>query len=141
MKNLVIMLMLLVVSFGGLSAQGRGDVKSLAVDTLQGNETVNFEAIQLTGDYNSLVIQALCTQTGGTSDGSLILKASVDGTTYTTINTTTDLLAAFPNDTLTITNGASVQWVLGSTPWRYYRVSGAGTVNDSTQVTIKYIIK
>lgn len=140
MKNLIVLFVLALLSFGTVEAQ-RGTVYTLAVDTLQGAETVNFEAIKITGDYNSIVIQALCTQTGGTSDGSLILKGSVDGVTYTTLVTTDNFLYAYPNDTLTITNGASVQWVLDATPFLYYRVTGAGTSGDSTKVAIKYVYK
>ena len=140
MKNLIVLFVLTLLSFGTVEAQ-RATVYTLAVDTLQGAESVNFEAVKITGDYNSLVVQALCTQTGGTSDGSLIIKGSVDGVTYTTLNSTDNFLYAYPNDTLTITNGASVVWQFESTPYLYYRVTGTGTSGDSTKVAIKYVYK
>ena len=123
-----------------LQAQ-KGRVYSVAVDTLNGNETVNFTLGQITGGYETLTIQALCTNIGGTSDGTLILQGSVDGTSYLTINDETGVLKGYPNDTLTITDGAVVQWVVQDTPWNFYRIQGAGTASDTTLITGKYVYK
>lgn len=129
-----------VLSVLAINAQ-KGRVYSVSVDTLNGNETVNFTLGQITGGYETLTIQALCTQVGGTSDGTLILQASVDGTSWLTVQDATGVLKGYPNDTLTITNGAVAQWVVDETPWNFYRVQGAGTASDSTLVTVKYVYK
>lgn len=109
------------------------NAQSVTFDTLNGNETVVFDAMR-----GADQIQALCTNIGGTSDGTLILKASVDNITYVTITETAGLITCFPNDTLTITDG--VGWVVDikDNPFNYYKIVGAGTVNDTTLVTIKW---
>lgn len=129
-----------VLSVVAINAQV-GRVYSVSVDTLNGNETVNFTLGQITGGYSTLTIQALCTQVGGTSDGTLILQTSVDGTSWRTVQDAIGVLKGYPNDTLTITNGAVVQWVVDETPWNFYRVQGAGTASDSTLITVKYVYK
>jgi len=139
MKKFAI-LIVFVLSVMALQAQ-KGRVYSVAVDTLNGNETVNFTLGQITGGYETLTIQALCTNIGGTSDGTLILQGSVDGTSYLTINDETGVLKGYPNDTLTITDGAVVQWVVQDTPWNFYRIQGAGTASDTTLITGKYVYK
>lgn len=101
------------------------------VDTLQGNETVNFEVMQA-----ATQIQAVCTQLGGTSDGKLYLQGSVDGTSFVNVTEATGLVKFYPNDTLTITNVAI--WLIGINQklFNYYRVKGTGTANDTTKVVI-----
>lgn len=139
MKKFILSLVF-ILSVLAVNAQ-KGLVYSVSVDTLNGNETVNFTLGQVTGSYDVLTIQALCTQVGGTSDGTLILQASVDGASWLTVQDATGVLKGYPNDTLTITNGAVAQWVVDETPWNYYRVQGAGTASDSTLVTVKYVYK
>jgi len=139
MKKLFLIMSILAFTLVGFSQPNK--TLTVAVDTIQGAETVNFGAIKITSTVGYLTIQALCTQTGGTSDGSLILQGSVDGTTYTTLQATDNLFYAYPNDTLTITNGASYQAILKDAPFQYYRIQGAGTANDTTKVTIKYIYR
>lgn len=118
-----------------------GIVQTIATDTIQGAETVNFTAARLTGSYSSTVIQATCTELGGTSDGTLILKGSIDGTSYLTLTDENGIIKGYPNDTLTITDGATVQWVISETPYSYYQVQGAGTTGDTTLVTVKLLYK
>lgn len=125
MKNLVIVFL---VMMAGL-AFGQRSIS----DTLQGNETVTFDVMQ-----DAKQIQALCTQLGGTSDGTLILKGSVDGTTYVTLSETAGLINFYPNDTLTITNGAAWLVTIQEKLFNYYKVVGAGTASDTTLVTIKW---
>jgi len=119
----------------------RNSVISLTVDTLQGAETVNFDQITFNAGYQSLVIQALCTELGGTADGNLWLNASVDGTSWVTVSDAAGLIKGFPNDTLTITDGAVWDVVIQDVPFKYYKVVGNGTASDTTKVTIKYIYK
>ena len=105
-------------------------------DTLQGNETVNFTSLKQPGQ-----VQVLCTQLGGTSDGTLFLQGSVDGTSFYNITETSNSLAFYPNDTLTITNGAVWLISVKDKPFQYFRVKGVGTASDTTLVTIKYLRK
>ncbi len=119
----------------------KGKTVTMAVDTLQGNETVNFAlSPTFSGEY-SLTIQVLCTELGGTSDGSLRLEMSLDGTSWEAFTSTANVMYAFPNDTLTIVDGAVVTWTIVNTPWSKYRFVGAGTASDTTLISGKYIFK
>lgn len=135
MKRLIL---LVVMAFGLVAFANAQRIYTVTADTLNGNETVNFGAIRSTDAFGLLTIQALCSNIGGTSDGTLILQGSVDGTTYTTVTSTADMFTCFPNDTLTITDAASWQIAIQNSPFNYYRVQGAGTASDSTLITIKY---
>lgn len=138
MKRLITLLAVMMLGIASMAQIGV--VKTFDTDTIQGNEYVTFGPVTITGTYESLVIQALCTQLGGTSDGTLILQASVDGTSYNTV-TESNFADFYPNDTLTITNKAIWSAVLKGAPYKYYKVYGDGTPSDTTKVTIKYILK
>ena len=137
-KIFLIFTLMLTVSV--LYAQ-KNRVNTMPVDTLQGNETVSFEVISFSSHYKSLTIQALCEELGGTSDGTLRLDASVDGTSYETITDAGGLAKGYPNDTLTIVDNAVWQFVIQDVPFKYYKVVGTGTAGDTTKVTLKYIYK
>lgn len=150
MKKFVIILSLLVASVFAFGQ--RGVLNTVTVDTLQGNETVNFAiGNTIIGSYNSLSVTALCTQIGGTSDGTLTLYGSHDGTNYVFVNGAADsnILTASPKasitgadmNQITITNGLVANWVITGNPYRYYRVAGVGTASDTTQVNITYVYK
>lgn len=124
-----------------LSFAQTGVVKVITLDTLDNTNPKTSQIITAGGSYNSIAIVAKCTQLGGTSDGSLLLKASVDGTSYQTVTSSTGIANFFSNDTLTITSGAIWNIVVKGAPWKYYELVGMGTANDTTLVTIKYIIK
>ena len=148
MKKFVFLLALVVL--GTLSYGQKAKINAVTVDTLQGNETVNFAIGKITGDYTTLTIQALCTQLGGTSDGTLTVYGSVDGTSYSFINTVgAETLTASPKasitgadlNQITITDALVASWVIKDTPYLYYRVVGGGTANDTTKITIHYTYK
>lgn len=109
------------------------------VDTINGNETVYFPTGAITTS-GTLTLQALCTEIGGTSEGTIRLEGSVDGLSWETLTATAGLVFGYPNDTLTIVDAAVGTWVVKENPWKYYRLAGAGAANDSTLVTVKYII-
>jgi hypothetical protein len=105
-------------------------------------ETAYTGQVQLHGSWASVVIQALCTQDGGTSDGQLILQGSVDGTSYINLAPKAQRFLYFPdNDTLTITSGAIQTVVIVGNPFAYYRWKATGTANDTTTVSTTYIFK
>lgn len=132
----------LILSFFALVAFASAQkVHTVAVDTLQGAETVNFGAIKSSLGEGTLTIQALCTQLGGTSDGTLNLYGSVDGTSWVKVLETAGIFHFYPNDTLTITNGAVMSVVIKDSPFAQYRFTGVGTSADTTLVTPKYHFK
>lgn len=139
MKRLLL-LTAFIVCVLSLKAQ-TGTVRTFATnDTLQGAETVNFGPLTISGSYNALTIQALCTEIGGTADGTLWIDVSVDGTSYETL-TESDGADFFPNDTLTIVDAAVWTLTIKDAPWKYYKIVGTGTSGDTTLITTKYILK
>lgn len=134
------MLVFAVVAMAA-SAQ-RGRVVSLDADTIQGLETVNFETFSTSGSYNTISVEALCTQLGGTSDGTLTLYGSNDGTNWVFINGVGGLVIASPKasntgtdlNQLTITDALVASWVVKGSPFRDWRITGVGTTGDTTLV-------
>jgi hypothetical protein len=103
-------------------------------DTIQGAETVTFTVINGVGQ-----LSALCTDDfGGTSDGTLILQGSVNGTVFETVTETAGLFSFYPNDTLTIAPNAEWLVAIQKPVFNYYRVSGTGTSGDTTLITISW---
>lgn len=144
------MLVFAVVAMAA-SAQ-RGRAITLDFDTIQGAETVSFETFRTTGSYNSISIQALCTQLGGTSDGTLTLYGSNNrGTDWVFINGADGgAVTASPKasvtgtdiNQLTITNTLVANWVVDGSPFNDWKIVGVGTTGDTTLVSnITVILK
>lgn len=128
-------------------AQSRNSINTVTVDTIQGAETVNFAIVQLRANQDLISITALCTELGGTSDGTLTLYGSFDNTNFVFINGADGgAVTASPKasvtgtdiNQLTITDGLVGNWVVDKNPYRYYRVAGVGTTGDTTQINISY---
>ena len=148
MKKLI--LVLFVSLFAMAAMAQRGSLHTLAVDTLQGAETVDFATITLNGSYNAVSITALCTELGGTSAGTLAAYGSNDGTNWTLINgvgggvITASPVASITGadlNQLTITDALVANWVITDTPYRRYKITGVGEISDTTQVNITYVYK
>lgn len=138
MKRIVL---IIAMTFAVLGAANAQKVIAGTPDTLQGAETVTFSNITSTSSKGTLAIQALCTQLGGTSDGTLVLQGSVDGLSFTTLTETTGKFNFYPSDTLTITDGAVMEAVITNSPFKYYRWKGTGTASDTTLITPKHVGK
>ena len=115
-------------------------VTASEADSSKGAET-DYQYIPNAGGFTSqydLTIQVLATQLGGTSDGTISLEGSVDGTSYAAIDNT---VFTATDDSLTITNGAV--WVVNIPITRHYkyRLKIAGTASDTTLLTTKYLYK
>ena len=140
MKKLLILsalFMMSVVMFG----QTKGTVTTLTVDTIDSVTAVNFPLVVEFENNQTIAIQAVCANVSGTSEGSLYLQGSLDGTSYQTLSTTAGFLVGVTNDTLTISDGAIGLWYLVSSPFNYYRLQGTGGAGDSTEVTVKWVRK
>lgn len=109
------------------------NAQRVTVDTLNGVGTVNFEKLLWPGS-----IQAHCEELSGTSDGTLRLQASLDGEAWQYVSETDGLANFYPNDTLTVTNGAVLLVNITKKAFPYWRIVGTGTADDVTKVTIKY---
>lgn len=133
---------MLVFAFVALAASAQiGDVRITNADTITNTGVVTSDVIQITSNYNALTIQAVYTQLTGTSAGSAVLKASVDGTSYITINNADGMVKGWPNDTVTITNGAIYDFVIKDVPFKYYKLVSTGSGTSTTRVVVKYILK
>jgi hypothetical protein len=139
MKKVITTLAIIFAVLFTLNAQ-KGQEKSVTVDTVKGDETVNFNIACMNGGYSELVVQALCTQVGGTSDGTIVLERSVDNSSWETVTALTDIIVGWPNDTLTIVNAAVGLWSIRE-PLGCYRLSATGTASDTTKITPKYRLR
>ena len=118
MKKLLILLVSMVVM---LSA----NAQYTSTDSLNGADTVY---IVMT---NAGMAQISCTQTGGTSDGTITAEASIDGSFWVPLDTTNTAWFDYSgNDTLTITDGAT--WIVTFKELYKYRFKAIGTAGDST---------
>jgi len=150
MKKFILILVFAVAAMAANAQRGR--VITLTPDTLQGSETVNFEAFQTTGSYNSISVQGLCTELGGTADGTLALYGSNDVSNigWTLINgvgagiLTASPMASLADTTLnviTITDALTPSWTVKGSPFRNWKVVGVGTASDTTLVELTVILK
>lgn len=148
MKNIIFLLVFVIAAMAA-SAQ-TGKVKTITTDTVKGAETIYFDPIVVSGSYQSLSIQFLCTQLGGTTDGTIYVLASNDGTNYTLLNNVDEkLIFASPyarmNDSITaklnLYNAATLNFVIKEPPHRYYKVGVTGTASDTTKLTGNYLFK
>lgn len=149
MKKYIFILVFAVVAMAA-NAQS-GHVYTVPTDTLKGIETINFAIATLrVPSYKSLNITALCTQIGGTSDGTIAIYGSLDNTNWTFINGVGgDVITASPQASITgadlnqvtITNGLVANWVIKDVPYIYFRGAAVGTALDTTQVDFKYMYK
>jgi len=126
MKRLFILLTVALISFT-VSAQRE------ITDTLNGAETVVFAEM-----LNASQVQVLCSNVGGTSDGSIVLKGSVDGVSYVVLDEKSGSVEFYPSDSLTIVDGAVWLVDIKGDVFNYYKVSGSGTASDSTLITINW---
>ena len=113
--------------------------RTITADTLTKVETINFASMQ-----GAETVTAICTNVGGTSDGTLTLYGSIDNTNWVFLNFVGGVLGtASPKasitgadlNQITITGGLVASWTdLGEYP--YYRVTAVGTANDTTAVQV-----
>ena len=142
MKKLLFIVVFAVAAMAA-TAQ-KGVVVELDVDTLNGAETVYFETPIFTGS-DAFTLQAACDNIGGTSEGTLSLEASVDGSDWVPLAEQDGLIHGFAttgeNDSLTITDNANISWIIQKNSFLQYRVKGTGAASDSTLITVKYVRK
>ena len=140
MKKLFILFAFLV-AWAVMFGQSKGTVTTLTVDTIPSAAAVNFPLVVEFEGNQSIAIQAVCANISGRSEGNLYLEGSLDGTSYETITSTASFMYAYPNDTLTIVDGAVGLWYLVKSPFNYYRLQGTGGASDSTEVTVQWTRK
>ena len=135
MKNRLLIIGLVLFSFTVMAQKGYK--QTIPTDSVNGIETVYFNTVELVKG-GSLTMQLLCTNTGGTSDGTAVLQASEDRVTWRTLNETTDFLIVFPNDTMTLAADTVGLWILPYNPFGFLRFAVTGTSGDSSIMTPIY---
>jgi hypothetical protein len=123
--------LLFILAFVALGVAA--NAQRVVIDTIKGAETVNFATMQ-----NADEVQVLCTELGGTADGTITLEGSVDAISWEIIAETPSNYNFYPNDTFTIVDGAVMIVNIKDDPFLYHRISGTGTTSDTTIITIKW---
>lgn len=104
--------------------------------------TVATADIYNTAGSSALSIQTVATQVGGTSDGTITLQVSNDGSNFITVTDAIligDAGITFVSDSIhTVTNGSVWGLSIKDPEWYIYRLKCAGTVNDTTSVAVDW---
>jgi hypothetical protein len=136
----LITILFICLSLNSFSQIGfKGKPIYLDIDTIKGADTIYVALPELTG-YYALSWEVAFIELGGTSDGAGILQSAND-TVWHTVNSVEGAVTATPNDTITISSGASYQYWLYGTPSNNFRLELIGTVGDTTRVISNYIRK
>jgi hypothetical protein len=104
--------------------------------------------VYITLDYDftgkgSLVINGLCTQVSGTSEGTILLQARAsEELSWITLNATSYPALIYDlNDTVTVANGTVFSYVVPTTYWEQYRLKLTGGASDATDLDIGWMYK
>lgn len=132
MRNLLIALCLFATSQTYGAVNNMLSNYSLATDTCVDAGTAYLD-YTLTGVYQQVSVQVVLTEISGTSAGTVILQASLDGTNYNSIGA----------DTLATADVASQShvFIVPNTPYKYWRVlqTGSGTMSSKITATIQTV--
>ncbi len=126
MKTFIFTLVFSLATLMGFSQRLSSAVTVDTVETLYTETLSGVKAIQL-----------VCTELGGTSDGVIRIQGSVDGTNWVNLTSVPGVYDFFPNDTLTITDGANLLFrVNDNNSIPFFRASVTGTASDTTRVAV-----
>lgn len=144
MKKLFILFAFVLVTT--LTFAQRGTVITLTADTLKGVDTTDY-VIQLRAPGYDVVVDAVYTQVGGTTDGTAAAYGSLDGTNYVLINGVgAGIITASPVasitgadlNMLTLTTTLVGSWAIKNNPYSYIMLRNIGTASDTTAIAAKY---
>jgi hypothetical protein len=141
MKRLISILIIIFIAVFSYGQKLIPDSQLAGVDTLKGADTVYINTPMLKWNLEYIGLQVLCEELGGTSDGTIYPRTSIDDTSYANVTTVDYVVNSFPNDTLTISDGAVGLWNMTGLSNNYYGIMAIGTVGDTTKLTVKYSIK
>jgi hypothetical protein len=129
MKNLILIAIGLIMCF----AANAQYTQTITPDSVNGAETVYFKTVEL-NKGGSVALQTLATETGGTTDGTIVIQGSTNGVNFATLSDETGLFKGFPNDSITMTDSTIGLWVIQNNPFLFIRFKVAGTSGDSSIV-------
>lgn len=129
----------IIALFAGLSLQAQ---RTITADTLDGVETINFTSMQ-----GAKFVTVEVDEIGGTSDGTLTLYGSTNGTVWTFINMLLPTLGvASPKasitgadlNQITITDALNASWYIPQDTYPFHRITAVGTSGDTTRLAIHW---
>lgn len=132
MKKFIVMMMFVVVAITAFAQKGRPI--AFTADTVQSNETIYITVADDLSSDAPFSISVLCTQLGGTSDGTITLEGNA-GAGWEPLTDITDVVVGVGNDSLTIVNAAVQVWLIEQNFFESYRIKIAGTASDTTLVS------
>ena len=106
---------------------------------LDGLVTINSDVME-----NAKVVQVLCTQISGTSDGTMALYGSLDGTNYQLLNFvgaslgTASPIASHTGadlNQMTIVDALVATWTIDTDAYPFTRLTCVGTTGDNTTIS------
>jgi hypothetical protein len=133
MKRLVTLFALsLIVAMS--YAQRINVVTASEADSSKGAET-DYQKLAKFFDGENLIIQSLFTELGGTTDGTVEVMQSIDGTSYELVPD--ELVTTVTSDTATMVDGGVKLWRINDAQG-LYQLKISGTSGDTTLITTKY---
>ena len=142
MKKLFVILVFVIAAMAA-NAQ-IGQVRTLPVDTLKGNNNKILAATNITGSYTSMYLSVKIVRLSTAAGGTLYLKTGMDAASALVVNQATNPSVEFaPNDTLATTDVATQYWniMLTKPAPKYIEIFGDGDANDTIIVTTSYLLK
>jgi len=120
-----------------------GQVRQLADVQVNEVETLFSDVITISRGAATLSIDMLCTEDGGTTDGSIFLQVrNGSGGNWQTVGSTehSNLWSGNADSLFTMTDGAIFHVLLAPAPFLNYRLGVTGTASDTTTVSFDYLI-
>lgn len=124
-------------------AQSRGRIKTVATDSLKGNNSSILATIPITGTYESMFIKITATRVSTAAGGVFFLKAGLDEASAQEVNSDNSSVEFMVNDTMTTTDVATQYFnILIAEPGSSkYFIFGDGDANDTLKVGTEYLLK
>lgn len=114
-------------------------MRTLTSIDLDGAVTIDSDVM-----LNARAVEVLCTEVAGTSDGTIALYGSLDGTNYQLLNFvgaglgTASPIASHTGadlNQITIVDALVANWVISPSAFPFTKLVCVGTVNDQTTIT------
>ena len=116
-------------------------IYNLADVTLTDATTVYSGLIESTSALGTLTLQASFANVSGTSNGTVTLEGSIDGTNFKTISTVAGKFDFYASDSETIADALVMQAAITASPFVFYRFKMVGVGTQSTTCSFSYAPK
>ena len=137
-------IVIFAVMLMGVSAFAqRGQIQTIATDSLKGNNSSVLATIPITGTYESMFIEITATRVSTAAGGVFYLHAGLDETQAQEVNSANSSVEFLVNDTMTTTDVATQYFnILIPNPGaKEYFIYGDGDANDTLKVGTRIFLK